>query len=143
MRRGIPLIAAFLLTGCLPHYRHPEALARERDKVEAEAEQSPADPRPPKALYAIYLDMAEQVTVEEPTLLLAEKLHAGMDARKRGKAGTCCLGGLAFAADLLVVLPLRALRTVVTMPMAWASAAHYRRRAESNLERWQALEKSP
>ena len=87
--------------------------------------------------------MAEQVTAEEPPLLLAEKLHAGMAAEKRGKAGTCCLGGLAFTADLLVVLPLRALRTVVTMPMAWASAAHYRRRAEKSLRRWQELEKSP
>jgi hypothetical protein len=109
-----------------------------------EARQHPADPRYPQALYAIYLDMAGTVVADVTNPLpLTDKVHAGIapDRKKRSRKGTCCLGGLAFLGDLLVVTPLRIVRTVVTMPVAWVARAHYRHEAKNARDRWQALEK--
>ncbi len=138
---GICLSAA-LAGGCLPYYRAPTELARERDRVVEEERQHPADPRYPQALYAIYLDMAGAVVVHvESPLPLTDKVHAGAAPDQRGRKGTCCLGGLAFLGDLLIMTPLRAVRTVVTMPVAWAARAHYRSEAKDARDRWQVLEK--
>lgn len=137
---GICLSAA--LAGCLPHYRAPTELARERDRVAGEERRHPEDPRYPQALYAIYLDMAGAVVADvESPLPLTDKVHARVSPGKKSRKGTCCLGGLAFLGDLLIVTPLRAVRTVVTMPVAWVARAHYRSEAEDARDRWQALEK--
>lgn len=146
MSRGLitlgTCLAAILAGGCLPHYRAPTGLARERDRVVEEARQHPADPRYPQALYAIYLDMAGAVVADVTSPLpLTDRVHAGGFPDKKSRKGTCCLGGLAFLGDLLVVTPLRAVRTVVTMPVAWAARAHYRHEAKNARTRWQALEK--
>lgn len=136
---------ALLAAGCTPYYSHPGALADERDRLQAAGKAAPEDPRYPQALYAVYTDMANAV-VKHPrhSLPLTERVQdrrGGEDGRP--PRGTCCLGGLAFTADILVVNPLRILRSVFTLPVAWAARAAYRRDAEEALARWQTLEPAP
>ena len=133
------LLACPFLAGCLPHYHVDPVLRSERGEWLEGERAHPGDPAYPRALYAVCARLSGSCSVpSEPPLLLTDKVH---DRRRgKGEAGTCCLGGLGFAGDALLVTPLRFLRTFLTMPVAWAEEARYRREAKAALGRWKALE---
>lgn len=137
------LLAAPFLAGCLPYYHPDPGLEKEREEAIRLEEAHPQDPRYPQARYAICLKLADSLAAEPPSALpLTDKVH-GKVANRAPAAGTCCLGSLAFLADVAVMTPLRAVRTLVTMPVAWGRKRSLRKEAGKARERWQALEAAP
>ena len=139
VRRLPALLLLPFLVGCLPYYRPDPGLERERDELRVQERGHPDAARYPQARYAVCEKLAGTLISESAPLPLSRWAQAGVRPEKAG-TGTCCLGGLAFTADLLVVVPLRALRTVFTLPVAWGRRASLRREAEEARRRWMALD---
>ena len=140
MARGpAALLLAPLLAGCLPYYHPDPGLERERTELLAQERGHPDDAQYPQARYAVCEKLAESLIAESPPLPLSHWAQAGLSPESAG-AGTCCLGGLAFVADILVVVPLRALRTVFTLPVAWGRKPLLKGEAEAARRRWLELD---
>ncbi len=137
--RRLVVLLPLLLAGCFPYYHPDRGLERERLALQAEAREHPKDPRFPQGLYAVCARLAETLVAQSSPLPLSKRVQAGVSPENAG-TGTCCLGGLAFTADLLVVAPLKALRTVFTMPVAWVREGSLKREAEAARTRWLALD---
>jgi len=140
LRRILPLLLPLLLlAGCFPYYRPDPGLEHEREELKAQERTHPAVAAVPQALYAVCAKLAETLVVQSEPLPLSRRAQAGVKPEEAG-TGTCCLGGLAFAADLLVVAPCRAVRTAFTLPVAWWRRGALEREAEDARRRWMALD---
>ena len=139
-RPGWPALALLLLPGCFPYYRQDPGLARERQELLSLEIERPEDPRYPQARYAVCLRLAETAVHESKSPLPLSDRVQNRVTSESGRNPACCLGGLAFAADVLVVAPLRFLRTVFTLPVAWVRRSSWRREAEEARTRWMALD---
>lgn len=139
--RPLAVLAALLCAGCLPHYQGNAELSADHRRWRAERETHPDDPKYPQALFAVCRQLERGCIVEsEPALPLTGAIHQRRIERGKGEVGTCCLGGLGFAADVLVVTPLRAVRTVFTLPVGWVQRARWKREADEALKRWRELD---
>ena len=139
MRGLSALLLLPLLAGCFPYYHPDPGLEREREELRVQERDHPDAARFPQARYAVCTKLADTLVAESAPLPLSRRAQAGVKPEEAG-TGTCCLGGLAFVADLLVVAPLKALRTVFTLPVAWGRRVSLRSEAEEARRRWLELD---